>query len=246
MSPYGGAPSYRPSAPAVPPTLLPRTFLLPGGAGKALTVFPVTRETVSDELVEYLRGVFNAVVEEGRTYPQLGEQSFEQFAGYFFGSDCFIGLLDTPPVGLVEGTPLDREHGYSLEAVRAGRSWQEAVLGMFYIKPNYPGRASHICNGGFVVPTVHRGLKVGVNMGRAFLHFAPKLGFRASIFNLVFINNHASVKCWDQLGFTRAGLIPGAGCLRTEDGKGEEYVDAFVYHYDFVKAAKEQEEREGK
>lgn len=61
MSPYGGAPTYRPSAPAVPPTLLARTFLLPC-SDKALTVFPVTRETVSDDLVEYLRGVFNDVV----------------------------------------------------------------------------------------------------------------------------------------------------------------------------------------
>lgn len=63
MSPYSGAPSYRPSAPAIPPALLARTFLLPGGLGdKALTVFPVTRETVSEELIEYLRGVFNEVV----------------------------------------------------------------------------------------------------------------------------------------------------------------------------------------
>jgi hypothetical protein len=62
MSPYGATPTYRPSAPTVPPTLVPRTFLLPGSGGKALTVFPVTRGTVSDELVEYLRGVFNEVV----------------------------------------------------------------------------------------------------------------------------------------------------------------------------------------
>ena len=43
-------------------------------------------------------------------------------------------------------------------------------------QPNYPGRSSHICNGGFVVPSRWRGMKIGVNLGRAFLYYAPKLG----------------------------------------------------------------------
>lgn len=32
------------------------------------------------------------------------------------------------------------------------------------------------CNGGFIVPPVHRGLKVGLTLGRSYLHFAPILG----------------------------------------------------------------------
>jgi len=39
---------------------------------------------------------------------------------------------------------------------------------------------------------------------------------------------------WDDLGFTRAGLIPRAGRLRTADGKGEEYVDAYIIYKSFI------------
>jgi hypothetical protein len=48
------------------------------------------------------------------------------------------------------------------------------------------------------------------------------------------IDNYASLKLWDNLGFKRVGLIPGAGRLRTKDGKGEEYVDAVIIHKSFV------------
>lgn len=102
-------------------------------------------------------------------------------------------------------------------------------------QPNYPGRSSHLCNGGFVVPTVHRGLRVGSTLGRSYLHYAPLLGYRGSVFNLVYVSNVASVKIWDGLGFQRAGLIPGAGKLKGKDGAEDEYVDAIVYNYQFVK-----------
>ncbi|KAK4054762.1 hypothetical protein OIV83_000686 [Microbotryomycetes sp. JL201] len=237
MSAYGAAIQRYPPSTSEPPTLLPRSYPLPNSTDKALTVFPVTRATVSDELVEYLRTVFNDVVDEGRTYPQVGEQTFEQFAAYFFGADCFVGVLDvqTPEITSATVTGIERDpQQVTLEGVRAGRDWKDCVLGMYYIKPNYPGRASHNCNGGFVVPTVHRGLKVGLTLGRSYLYFAPILGYKGSVFNLVFVNNTASLKIWDQLGFTRAGLIPKAGLLKTVDGKAEEYVDAVVFHYDFT------------
>ena len=60
-----------------------------------------------------------------------------------------------------------------------------------------------------------------------------RAGYRASVFNLVYVTNTASLRCWDQLGFKRVGLIPGAGLLRTGEGGKEEYVDAVVYWGDF-------------
>lgn len=54
------------------------------------------------------------------------------------------------------------------------------------------------------------------------------------MFNLVYVNNLASSKIWDRLGFKRVGLIPNAGRLRKADGSGEEYVDAAVYYKSFV------------
>lgn len=39
---------------------------------------------------------------------------------------------------------------------------------------------------------------------------APHLGYKASVFNLVFANNVASIRIWEKLGFQRAGIIPKA------------------------------------
>ncbi|BGP21766.1 hypothetical protein JCM10295v2_000641 [Rhodotorula toruloides] len=230
MSPYGGSIS-KPERTGGP--LVPRTYKLANL--QALTVFPVSRKTVPDELLAYLQGVFNDVVEEGRTYPQMNPLSLDEFAAYFFAADCFVGILDTAPADLGDASAgMDRDEGLKLESVVAGREWKDCVLGMYYVKPNYPGRSSHLCNGGFVVPTVHRGLRVGSTLGHSYLHYAPLLGYRGSVFNLVYVSNVASVKIWDGLGFKRAGLIPGAGKLKGKDGAEDEYVDAIVYNYQFV------------
>lgn len=57
----------------------------------------------------------------------------------------------------------------------AGEDWHRLCLGTFYIKPNYPGRSSHICNGGFIVTDAARNKGVGRLMGEAYLAWAPKL-----------------------------------------------------------------------
>ena len=53
--------------------------------------------------------------------------------------------------------------------------WEECCLGSFYIKPNYPGRSSHVCNGGFLVTEAARNKGVGRLMGEGYLEWAPKL-----------------------------------------------------------------------
>ncbi len=111
-------------------------------------------------------------------------------------------------------------------------------------QPNYPGRSSHLCNAGFVVPPSSRGLGVGTLAGRSFLYYGPRLGYLGSVFNLVYDTNQASARIWDRLGFDRVGKIPGAGLMRVGAGgaadKSEEhYVDAWVIHGDFSKIARE-------
>jgi hypothetical protein len=109
-----------------------------------------------------------------------------------------------------------------------------------------------ICNAGFVVPPSQRSRKYGTVLARSFLHYAPKLGYEASVFNLVYVNNMASiryvpcfalylgcrltcscVRLWERLKFHKAGLIPRAGRLKRKDGQGEEYVDAWVFYKRF-------------
>ncbi|GAA5922300.1 Spt10p [Sporobolomyces koalae] len=227
MSAYGAIPTPEQSV-----QLVPRTYPL-AQAGQALTVFPVRKNTVPQALVEYLAGIFNDTVEDGRTYPQQEKLSLDEFYAYFFAADCFVAIRDEPPANLTNDG-LDRAKDCSIDTILAGRELKDAVLGMYYVKPNYPGRSSHNCNAGFVVPTHHRGLRIGATLGRSYLHYAPLLGYRGSVFNLVYVSNVASVKIWDALGFKRAGLIPKAGLLKNQAGDGEEYVDAIVFHYDFT------------
>jgi len=61
----------------------------------------------------------------------------------------------------------------------------KTFLGMFYVKPNFPGRCAHVCNGGFITLPQHRGRGIGQLMARCFLRFAKDLGYKASLFNLV-------------------------------------------------------------
>ncbi|KAG7143024.1 Protein SPT10 like protein [Verticillium longisporum] len=110
-------------------------------------------------------------------------------------------------------------------------NWSKTCLGSFYIKPNYPGRSSHVCNAGFLVTDASRGRGVGRLMGECYLDWAPKLGYTYSVFNLVYETNVASCKIWDALGFKRIGRVKGCGDLRSYPGQ---LVDAIIYGRDLV------------
>lgn len=78
MSAYGTI--SRPSLLPAGTTFLPREYLLPSGQGMTVFHFSATSgDALDEELLSYVSGVFAAVVEEGRTYPQLdggGVQGF--------------------------------------------------------------------------------------------------------------------------------------------------------------------------
>ncbi|KAL9107144.1 MAG: hypothetical protein Q9227_007924 [Pyrenula ochraceoflavens] len=107
----------------------------------------------------------------------------------------------------------------------AGADWTKICLGSFYVKPNYPGRSSHVCNGGFLVTDAARNKGVGKSMGESYLEWAPQLGYSYSVFNLVYESNTASTRIWDSLGFKRIGRVPGCGNLKSSS----EPVDAIIY-----------------
>lgn len=89
-----------------------------------------------------------------------------------------------------------------------------------------------------MVNPVHRGLGIGSILGKAFLKIVPIIGYRASMFNLVFESNVASVKLWQRLGFKEIGRVPRAGRLRGQGANSgqepnEGYVDAIQFYWDF-------------
>ncbi|KAI8149647.1 hypothetical protein BJV82DRAFT_128869 [Fennellomyces sp. T-0311] len=166
------------------------------------------------QLVQHLRTLFNGELERGSTYPQEHPLTESQFSDYFLSYDAFV---------LTKDGPIEKGQAYD---------YNDKVLGMYYVKPNYPGRCSHICNAGFFTSTAHRGLGSGVAMAETYLIIGPALGYKASVFNLVFANNEASIRIWRRLGFQEAGRIPEAARLKNSP---DQLVDAIIFYYDFTK-----------
>ncbi|RSH87243.1 hypothetical protein EHS25_003152 [Saitozyma podzolica] len=215
--------------------------------GWQLSTHPIKGAEAPKEVLEYLYSVFSKELQGG--YEVMRRTSLPE------SSASTTSFTPRPDIPARRSHGLPRVHRLLLRldhdswggAHRAadvgpanagggsgGRDPVEAIGGCYYIKPNYPGRSSHNCNAGFIVPPTHRGKKIGYNLGKSYLEYAPRLGYKGSVFNLVYKNNVASLKIWDSLGFQRVGLIPNAGRLRTQDGLGEEYVDAVVVHKSFV------------
>jgi GNAT superfamily N-acetyltransferase len=84
-----------------------------------------------------------------------------------------------------------------------------AVAGGYYLKPNFPGRAAHIANAGYVVAAAHRRRGIGRLLVEDSLRRAPLLGFDAIQFNLVFASNPARA-LYEELGWREIGRLPDA------------------------------------
>ncbi|SPO19689.1 related to l-azetidine-2-carboxylic acid acetyltransferase [Ustilago trichophora] len=253
---YGHVP--RPAG-SDPSTLRPRLYALPQRAQtadrQAVVIVPFNAEGVEQTayassvggktllppkaLIQYLAEVFNAELERGVTYPQRGPMELAEFEGYFLGYDLLVGFfLSAQQLGSFSRAASIPQDGLQVDDVSvlpdlSSLNYATEVAGYYYIKPNYPGRSSHLCNAGFVVPPTARGLGLGGVLGRSFLHYGPKAGYKGSVFNLVYVNNMASVKIWQKLGFTIVGRLPMAGALKTEDGS-EELTDAYIIFKDFT------------
>ncbi|THH14475.1 hypothetical protein EUX98_g9607 [Antrodiella citrinella] len=188
-------------------------------------------------LVHYLHACFAEELGRGMTYPQeIRENQVytqEMFEQYYFAADVVVAIVGQDAARAQTKSDGESVSYLDIEVSRDGRTWKECVAGCYYVKPNYPGRSSHICNAGFLVPYTQRARGFGALLARSYLYYAPRLGYESSVFNLVYANNTASVKLWEALGFTKAGLIPRAGRLRKADGSGEEFVDAWVFYKRF-------------
>ncbi len=149
--------------------------------------------------VDELKGLYRVIVEEGTSYPHDRLPDHEDFRDYWFrGKSTVAAYLRNP----------DREG---------------EVLGAFYLKPNWPGRARQVANAGFIVAPKWRHKGLGWLLGATMLDYARGLGYRSVIFNLVFADNTPARHLWTKLGFAEIGVIPGA--VRRDDGT---YQDAVI------------------
>ncbi|KAI5863652.1 hypothetical protein GGS23DRAFT_508948 [Durotheca rogersii] len=210
----GPAPYPIPGKPELPPNVLPRQVTLRDRQTIATVVPFASRDQVPASLLAYLSDQFAKEIEGGDTYPMIEPMPLEKFSAYWVQNFAGIMLL-----GRIE----------SASDVVEGKDWSKECLGSFYIKPNYPGRSSHVCNGGFLVTDASRNRGVGRLMGESYLDWAPKLGYTYSVFNLVYETNVASCRIWDALGFKRIGRVKGCGNLKSYPDR---LVDAIIYGRD--------------
>lgn len=171
--------------------------------GQTVTLLPAHKpEDLPKGLLEAVVEEFNYVIEEGLTYPHHEVMEYEVAVKYLF--EGFLAVLVD---GEYDPATINEPKKY----------WDKKYLAQFFIKPNYIGRCSHVCNGGFIVNHNRRGLGLGKEMGRKYLECAPKLGYVYLVFNLVFETNVASARIWDSLGFERIGYIKNVAALKGHD-----------------------------
>ena len=213
----GPAPFPDPNMPpSLPDDILPRQVTLRDRQTTATIVPFASRDQLPASLLSYLCHQFNKEIEGGDTYPMMDLFTDDGFANYWFqnfGAVMLLGDIDGP------------------EGVVEGKDWSRECLGSFFIKPNYPGRSSHVCNAGFIVTDASRGRGVGRSMGEAYIDWAPRLGYTYSVFNLVYETNVASCRLWDALGFKRIGRVKGCGNLKSYPDR---LIDAIIYGRDMV------------
>jgi L-amino acid N-acyltransferase YncA len=149
--------------------------------------------------VESLRRLYQIIVDEGTSYPHDRYPDQDEFMEYWF-------------------------HGKStVVAYVPDRARARDMVGAFYLKPNWPGRARHVANAGFIVAPDWRNKGLGRLLGETMLAYAKQLGFHSVIFNLVFSENMAARDLWEKLGFRALSVVPGA--VRKDDGT---YQDAII------------------
>ena len=125
---------------------------------------------------------FAEVVAAGEGYPHApGPLNVEEFEEYWLDHKSLVA------VARQEGT----------------------LVGSYYLRRNFPGRAAHIANAGYIVVASARGQGIGTALVQDSLDEARKLGFDAVQFNLVIASNPAR-RLYERLGFSTIGRIPDA------------------------------------
>ncbi len=160
---------------------------------------PVQLVLADERDVEPLRRLYRVIVEEGTSYPHDRFPEQDDFMEYWFRGKSTVA------------------------AYVPDRAGAAGMVGAFYLKPNWPGRAGHMANAGFIVAPDWRNKGLGWLLGTTMLAHAKQLGYRGVIFNLVFSENVVARRLWDKLGFKELGAIPGA--VRKNDGT---YQDATI------------------
>jgi GNAT superfamily N-acetyltransferase len=129
----------------------------------------------------------------------------ELFTAYALIVDSGAGFPHEPPLSREAFDDYWIAHSATIWIARV----EGKLVGAYYIKANFVGRAAHIANAGYFVVESYRGRGLGRALVEHSLRQASRLGFDAMQFNLVFESNPARA-IYRQLGFREIGRIPDA------------------------------------
>jgi RimJ/RimL family protein N-acetyltransferase len=160
---------------------------------------PIRLQLADERDVDPLDRLYRVIVEEGTSYPHARAPEHEDFLDYWIQAKTTV------------------------VAYAPKSSAAEALIGAFYLKSNWPGRARHVANAGFIVAPAWRNKGLGWLLGATMLQHAKDLGYRGVIFNLVFSENRIARHLWSKLGFAELARIPDA--VQKDDGS---YQDAII------------------
>jgi ribosomal protein S18 acetylase RimI-like enzyme len=141
-------------------------------------------EAAKAEDEDDLFAAFAAVIEAGEGYPQSPPVDRDEFRDYWLDHKALVAVART---------------------VDSART----LVGSYFLKANFPGRAAHIANAGYLVVSAFRGRGAGRALVEHSMDEARRLGFDAMQFNLVFESNPAR-PLYERLGFEVVGRIPAA------------------------------------
>ena len=132
--------------------------------------------------LERIWEIFQRVVARGDSYVFPPDASLDEARAYWLSADfkTFVAILD------------------------------DAVVGMYKLRPNNIGLGAHVSNASFMVDPDCQGRGIGKAMGLHCLEEARRDGYLAMQFNFVVSTNTPAVKLWQQLGFEIVGTLPKA------------------------------------
>ena len=145
---------------------------------------PVQLVLADNQDIEPLRSLYRVIVEEGTSYPHDRFPDQDAFMDYWFRGKSTVA------------------------AYVPDRAGAAGMVGAFYLKPNWPGRARQVANAGFIVAPEWRNKGLGWLLGATMLAYAKQLGYRSVIFNRARIT-HEDFYC--NRRYAAATSLPAGG-----------------------------------
>ena len=165
---------------------------------------PVSVGPVESSEYEALYDVFEGVVERFEGYPHAPPLD----AGAFDATWKAVTLTVVARVGGARRPESDTSWERTDEEPVSGVG-RSRLAGAYYLRPNFVGRAAHIANAGYVVDPPFRNRGIGRLLLEDSIWRAPRVGFDAIQFNLVFESNPAR-RLYEELGWRQIGRLPDA------------------------------------